>query len=146
MTPALASESLATRMFAPLGIVTRTAAPAPLPHATAANESANVDRRIQANRNRIISSLKSRVSRRAPALSPEPIAASLELAPRAAHSSLLHAHGLKLGPAVAIAMFARIAKFKFLTALPTRRLGQLQRVLKKYRRREGIDIALSTFG
>jgi hypothetical protein len=43
-------------------------------------------------------------------------------------------------------MFARIAKFKFLTALPTRRLGQLQRVLKKYRRREGIDIALSTFG
>lgn len=43
MTPALANESVATRMLAPLGIVTRTAAPLPLPHAVAVKESASVD-------------------------------------------------------------------------------------------------------
>ena len=74
MTPALASESLATRMLAPVGIVTRTAALVPLPHAAAANESTNAELR------------RSRLAR------------------------------------------------------------ELQRMLKKYRRRQGIDVALSTFG
>ena len=74
MTPAWASESLATRMLAPVGIVTRTAAPVPLPHAAAANESTNAELR------------RSRLAR------------------------------------------------------------ELQRMLKKYRRRQGIDVALSTSG
>jgi hypothetical protein len=74
MTPALASESLATRMLAPVGIVTRTALPVPLPQPTAANESASAEPRMN-----------------------------------------------------------RLAR-------------ELQRMLKKYRRRQGIDVALSTLG
>src|SRR5438045_2209228 len=121
MTPALASESLATRMLAPVGIVTRTAAPVPLPQAAAANESASVDRRIQPNRDRVISSLASRGSQRAPALSCEREARSREPLSVQAHGSRLTAHRSKPGPTVAIAMLVR-AKLQFL-AFPTHTLA-----------------------
>src|SRR5256885_10398784 len=41
MTPAFASESLAMRMFAPGGIVTRTGAPVPLPHDASTHAAAS---------------------------------------------------------------------------------------------------------